>query len=130
ERLAVSLDSGDQEDEHSCFSDNTTNDIIANAVGIQNVLLATYPGGVTGTSFYDVFAAKDKAAADRLKAEVAASVAAAGTIAAPFDQWLREGVADDAPGRQAILKTMDDLSTQTDSLVAAAKSIGISIAVS
>ena len=33
ERMATPLDSGDQEDEHSCFSDNTHRDIITNAQG-------------------------------------------------------------------------------------------------
>jgi putative iron-regulated protein len=37
ERLAIPLDSGDQEDEHSCFSDNTHADLVANVQGIRNV---------------------------------------------------------------------------------------------
>ena len=44
ERIAVALDSGDQEDEHSCFSDNTHNDFIANAKGIYNVYFGVYDG--------------------------------------------------------------------------------------
>ena len=34
--------SQDQEDEHSCFSDNTHRDVVANARGIQNVWLGQY----------------------------------------------------------------------------------------
>lgn len=130
ERMNVAYSERSQEDEHSCFSDNTTNDIIANAVGIQNVLTATYPGGVTGTSLLDVFAAEDEDLAARLRTEVDASVAAARSIPAPFDQHLAEGVADTEPGRVAILTTMDDLGTQTDTIVEAAKAIGIEISVS
>jgi putative iron-regulated protein len=130
ERMNVAYSERSQEDEHSCFSDNTTNDIVGNAIGIQNVLTATYPGGVTGTSFLDVFAAEDEDLAERLRTEVAASVAAAQAIPAPFDQHLAEGVADSEPGRVAILTTMDDLSTQTDTIVEAAKSIGVEISVS
>ena len=37
ERLAVALDSGDQEDEHSCFSDNTKNDFVYDLIGIKQV---------------------------------------------------------------------------------------------
>jgi putative iron-regulated protein len=37
QRLAVALDSGDQEDEHSCFSDTTHQDFVHDLKGIQNV---------------------------------------------------------------------------------------------
>jgi putative iron-regulated protein len=37
ERLAIPLDSRDQEDEHSCFSDNTHADFVANVQGIRDV---------------------------------------------------------------------------------------------
>ena len=45
ERLAVGLDSGDQEDEHSCFSDTTHQDFVYDVKGIENVWNGTYPGG-------------------------------------------------------------------------------------
>jgi putative iron-regulated protein len=61
ERLAVPLDSGDQEDEHSCFSDNTHADFAANVQGIRNVWSGTY-----GTLRI--------AGLDRLAAEVAPEV--------------------------------------------------------
>jgi len=35
ERMEVALNSQDQEDEHSCFSDNTHRDVVTNARGIQ-----------------------------------------------------------------------------------------------
>jgi len=35
ERMEVALNSQDQEDEHSCFSDNTHRDVVTNAKGIQ-----------------------------------------------------------------------------------------------
>lgn len=37
ERLAVALDSGDQEDEHSCFSDTTKQDFVKDLEGIKRV---------------------------------------------------------------------------------------------
>ena len=42
ERLQTALDNGDQEDEHSCFSDNTHRDMAQDARGIQNVWLGEY----------------------------------------------------------------------------------------
>ncbi len=37
ERIAVALDSGDPEDEHSCFADNTHRDFIRNVAGVHAV---------------------------------------------------------------------------------------------
>jgi putative iron-regulated protein len=42
ERMTVALTNQDQEDEHSCFSDNTHTDIQMNFVGIENVYLGRY----------------------------------------------------------------------------------------
>ena len=48
ERMNVAYEQRSQEDEHSCFSDNTTADLLANARGIDMVLTGVYPGGVEG----------------------------------------------------------------------------------
>ncbi len=42
ERMFTAWDNQDQEDEHSCFSDNTHRDIITNFMGVQNVYLGRY----------------------------------------------------------------------------------------
>jgi putative iron-regulated protein len=126
ERMTVAYDARSQEDEHSCFSDNTTNDIIGNAAGVQRVYLGE-AGDVSGTSIYDVVAAVDQDLADQLRDQIAASVASAESIPAPFDQSLAEGVSDDDPGRVAILTTIEDLETQTDSIVAAADLLELSL---
>jgi putative iron-regulated protein len=127
ERLEVALNSQDQEDEHSCFSDNTHRDAVLNATGIENVWLGRYQradGSVlTGPAPRDLVASRDKALAERTSARIAASVAAASAIQAPFD---REIVgAKDAPGRQRIQKTVDSLVQQSKDLVAAANAVGI-----
>ncbi|MDA8444034.1 imelysin family protein [Paracidovorax valerianellae] len=127
ERLEVALNSQDQEDEHSCFSDNTHRDAVTNAQGIQNVWLGQYRRAdgsrVQGPSLRDLVAAKDAALADKTTQQIAASVKAAEAIQAPFD---REIIGEkDAPGRQRIQKTIDSLSAQSKDLVAAANAIGI-----
>ncbi len=127
ERLEVALNSQDQEDEHSCFSDNTHRDAATNAKGIENVWLGRYvrADGSTlqGASLRELVAAKDAALAERTTRQIAASVMAAEAIQAPFD---REIVgAKDAPGRQRIQKTIDSLTQQSKDLVAAANAVGI-----
>lgn len=62
ERMATALDSGDQEDEHSCFSDNTHSDFIYNAQGIQRVFF--------DTGIYTHLKIKDSDLAERLKQQL------------------------------------------------------------
>jgi putative iron-regulated protein len=126
ERMTVAFEARSQEDEHSCFSDNTTNDIVGNATGVQRVFLGE-AGGVDGPGIYDLLAAEDQDLADRLRDEIAASVELAMAIPAPFDQHLVEGVSDDEPGRVAILDTIVGLETQTESIVDAATLLELSL---
>jgi putative iron-regulated protein len=127
ERLEVALNSQDQEDEHSCFSDNTHRDAVLNATGIENVWLGRYTRAdgtvMSGPSPRDLVAAKNPVQAERTSTQIAASVAAASAIQAPFD---REIVgAKDAPGRQRIQKTVNSLVQQSKDIVAAANAVGI-----
>ncbi|KQW67927.1 imelysin family protein [Methylibium sp. Root1272] len=127
ERLEVALNSQDQEDEHSCFSDNTHRDAVTNAKGIQNVWQGSYKradgSAVQGASLRDLVAAKDAALADRTTQTISASLAAAEAIQPPFDREIVGG--KDAPGRQRIQKTIDSLTQQSKELVAAANAVGI-----
>lgn len=127
ERLEVALASQDQEDEHSCFSDNTHRDAVNNALGIQNVWLGRYQRAdgslLQGPALRDLVAAQDAALAERLSAQIATSVAAAEKIQAPFDQEILG--AKDAPGRLRIQATIDSLTAQSKLLVEAAGAIGI-----
>lgn len=127
ERLEVALASQDQEDEHSCFSDNTHRDVVNNAKGIQNVWLGQYKraDGTTleGPSLRDLVNDKNPALAERTSKQIAASVAAAEGIQAPFD---REIVgAKDAAGRLRVQKTIASLVQQSKDLVESANAAGI-----
>ncbi len=127
ERMEVALNTQDQEDEHSCFSDNTHRDIVNNAQGIQNVWTGTYVRAdgrrLSGASLQALVAAKDAAVAERTTQHIAESVAAAQAIQAPFDREIIGGAS--APGRQRIQKTINSLVQQSKDLVAAANALGI-----
>ena len=127
ERLEVALASQDQEDEHSCFSDNTHRDAVTNAMGIQNVWLGRYvrTGGaaVSGPSLRDLVAAKNPQLAERVSTQIAASVAATEGIQAPFDREIVGG--REAPGRLRVQKAIDSLTQQSKDLVEAAGAVGI-----
>ena len=129
ERMQVAYEARSQEDEHSCFSDNTVADIVANALGVQRVYLGQY-GGVTGPGIIDLVAEEDAELADTLEEQINRSVTLARSIPSPFDNLLAEGLSDSDPGRQAILNTIVSLEDQTDNIVAAAEELGITISVS
>jgi putative iron-regulated protein len=127
ERMEVALNTQDQEDEHSCFSDNTHRDIVANALGIENVWLGRFKRAdgntLQGPSLRALVAGRDAALAERATKQIASSVAAAQAIQAPFDREILGG--KEAPGRQRIQKTIDSLVQQSKDLVDAAAAIGI-----
>jgi putative iron-regulated protein len=65
----VGINNSGQEDEHSCFSDNTHRDVYTNALGIMNVLFGNYKdGSIEGASIYDLVKQEDEAQAAKLKA--------------------------------------------------------------
>jgi putative iron-regulated protein len=127
ERMEVALASQDQEDEQSCFSDNTHRDIVNGALGIENVWLARYrraDGSVLqGPSLRDLVAKRDAALAVRATQQIAKSVALARAIQPPFDREIVGG--RDAPGRQRVQATVDSLTQQSKDLVEAAAALGI-----
>ena len=125
ERMEVALNSQDQEDEHSCFSDNTHRDVVNNAKGIQNVWLGQFErldgSTLQGPGVRDLVAAKNPALAEKTTAQLAASVAGAEAIPAPFDRAIAKGSA----GRPAIEKTVASLVAQSKLLVESASAVGI-----
>ncbi len=127
ERLEVAMNTQDQEDEHSCFSDNTHRDVVTDAVGIQNVWLGRYArrdGTVLqGPSLQALVAAADAGAADKTTRDIAATVAAANAIQPPFDREIVGG--KDAPGRKRVQAVIDALIQQSKDLPQAAAAIGV-----
>ena len=128
ERMTVAYEERSQEDEHSCFSDNTAADIVGNARGIQMVYTGDY-GLVDGLGIMDLVAAVDEDLAVRLHREISRSVALASSIPSPFDLHLRATIPNNDPGRESVIRTIESLEGQTDSIVSAAEKIGITISV-
>lgn len=127
ERMEVALNTQDQEDEQSCFSDNTHRDIVNNALGIENVWLGRFrrrDGSLLqGPSLRDLVAGRDAAQAERTTRQIAASVAAAQAIQPPFDREIIGSKS--APGPMRVRATIDSVLAQARELGAAANAIGI-----
>jgi len=112
ERLTVAYETRAQENEHSCFSDNTHEDLRFDAVGIENVCLGRYQGSVQGVGLVALVRSSNPSLAVELERNVAASLEAIRAIPAPFDQAILGD--DSSPGRQAIERAMLALRTEAD----------------
>lgn len=114
ERLLVAWDTRAQEDEHSCFSDTTDQDVIYDAIGLQNVFSGTYirtdKTKVSGLGIRDVVRYFDEAIHENLEKVVNGAVGAARAIPSPFDQAILGD--DNDPGRKAILHCVELLEDQ------------------
>ncbi len=128
ERMAVAVEQ-DQEDEHSCFSDNTHRDIYANAKGVDNVIFGRY-GTITGPSFYDLVlqenedqGAKLKTAAEDAQAKVDVILAAI-TDTKKFDGLIGE---ETLTSGGIIIQAVNSLKAQASEISASASAIAIQL---
>lgn len=69
ERIAVAVLTPSEEDEHSCFSDNTHRDIVQNFKGFVDILKGQYQGQKMGPALFDTLSEQDQSAiAERIEA--------------------------------------------------------------
>jgi len=123
ERLAVAYETRDQEQEHSCFSDTTGDDLVANQRGIVTILRGCGENDATGV--VELVRAKDAAAAEHLERCLGATLAAVRAIPAPFDRAFHG--ADEAPGRTAIRAAMQALDQQAEAITIAGRLLGFDL---
>jgi len=113
ERLQAALSSGDQEDEHSCFSDNTHRDMVGDVQGVLNAWdgLYTRPDGseLSGVGVRDVVEVEDATLAAEVDARLRESVVLAEALQSPFDQEIAPG---NAEGNARVQALVDSLRTQ------------------
>ncbi|SEQ07544.1 putative iron-regulated protein [Devosia sp. YR412] len=120
ERMKLGLLLHDPEEEHDCFSDNTHNSHLNDAVGIQNVYLGKYTrvdgSVIEGPSLSDVIASKDAALDTEIKALLDDTVAKMHVMAEraeggeAYDQQIGEG---NAEGNAVVQAAIDGLIAQT-----------------
>jgi putative iron-regulated protein len=100
ERMYVAYELQDQEDEHSCFSDTTHNDIYFNFVGVKNILTDEY----NGVSFVQMVELKDPSLSLKISDSLIELEKNFLKFPAPFDQAIFSN-----EGRLQIKKLVDDL---------------------
>jgi putative iron-regulated protein len=104
ERMTVAVGNADQEDEHSCFSDNTHRDIILNLQGVINVYQGKY-GTIDGASLEDLVQQASQETYNDTNAAVTLSLSKANAILNPFDLAISGG-ATSTEGAKVIAAAM------------------------
>ncbi len=119
ERIAVAVLTPSEEDEHSCFSDNTHRDILLNYQGFVDVLK-------TGDkSLYDLVDTETRTELDALIASIDLKVAAVDAAAAAthFDYQIKEG----SDTRSTIIDMKNDMRELGDLMVDVAADLDIDL---
>ena len=127
ERIAVAVLTPSEEDEHSCFSDNTHRDIALNYQGIKNVLLGEYKGEKVGPAFIDNLSTEEQAEIATLMADIETRIATINTLATTtmhFDYQIRP---ENEESVQNIVTLKNQLRRLGDQMVTVSKAYGISL---
>ncbi len=133
ERMQLGLMLHDPEEEHDCFSDNTSVSHFYDGLGIQNVYTGQYQNVsgklVSGPSLMDLVREKDAALADELANDLQASVDALQVLVVSqnegkaYDQLIAEG---NDSGNAMVQNAIDALIGQTRNIDRAMTALGVS----
>ena len=116
ERIAVAVLTPSEEDEHSCFSDNTHRDIANNYLGFKNVLTATYKGKKYGTSLLDATDPQTKERILALMKSIEEKINSIDDVAKTKDHYEYQ-IRPESPRSKVIVKRRDQLRKLGDEMV-------------
>ncbi len=126
ERIFTAYDNQNQEDEHSCFSDNTHRDIITNLQGIENVYKGSYTrldgSVVEGAGLEEVVAAANPDMDAQMQTLLETSETQAQNIPVPFDQAIVN-----EESREQVLELVMTLLDTGDMIAEASSTLGLTI---
>lgn len=128
ERIAVAVLTPSEEDEHSCFSDNTHRDLDTNYKGFRNALMGTYNGVHYGPSAYDNLDQDTKNKILNLMSSIEKKIVSINTVAnnsRHFDYQIHPT----DPQAKVIVKLKNELRKLGDEMISVAKQNGINLSV-
>ena len=128
ERIAVAVLTPSEEDEHSCFSDNTHRDIVTNYQGFKNLLMGTYKGVDYGAAPIDALSVEAKKEILELLAQIESKIDSINAIAQTsrhFDYQIHPT----DPQAKVIVKLKNELRKLGDKMVEVASANGINLSV-
>ena len=127
ERMVVAVENQNQEDEQSCFSDNTHRDIYSNAQSINNIINGSYKttdgSSISGTSLLDVLKLVSASDANTLSSTATEVMNKVETIsnAGHFDHQIMTETIDNFDN--PVMSAVKSLRKQGDELAKAGKLI-------
>jgi putative iron-regulated protein len=124
ERIAVALESKDQEDEHSCFSDNTNADVVNDIRGIRMVYSGRF-GKIAGPSVEGLIREADPALAQSIGRQIAATLAKAKAFPATFETMIAAPAG--SAENEAVADVITGLEAQGRDLARAAEALGVTV---
>lgn len=124
ERMAVALESKDQEDEHSCFSDNTNADVVNDIKGIRMVYRGQFEQ-ISGPSVDDLVADADADLAGELRRKIDATLTKVQAFPATFETMIAAKAG--SPENKAISDVVAALEEQGADLAKAAKLLDVKV---
>lgn len=128
ERMDNAYETKEQEEEHSCFSDTTLDNLYNDAVGIKNAYIGGTGNGNVADGSVGINAlvkAKDAALDEKVMKDLQAALDAIKAIPAPFDQAILGN--DDSPGRTKVKEAIDACSELAASIAKVATLLNITI---
>jgi len=126
ERIAVAVLTPSEEDEHSCFSDNTHRDILNNYLGFRNILTATYKGKSYGTSLLDAVDTQTKTKILDLMASIETKINQIDKVAKTKEHFDYQ-IKSTSPQSKVIVKLKNEMRKLGDEMVNVAKANKISL---
>ena len=123
ERMFVAYSNQNQEDEHSCFSDNTHRDIRLNLQGIANVYRGSY-SNVSGISLEDIITSTNPTLGAEITTALALAETSVEATATPFDYAIT-----DAGQRPQVANAVTELQALGDKFVEGGIALGINITI-
>ena len=126
ERVAVAVLTPSEEDEHSCFSDNTHRDLVKNYEGFKNILTSTYNGKKYGESLLDSLNKDDKDRVLKLMSDIEEKIESVDKIAktqAHFDYQIKP----EHPQAKVLVKLKNELRKLGDEMITVAKANNIKL---
>jgi putative iron-regulated protein len=122
ERMEVAVGNASQEDEHSCFSDNTHRDIALNLQSVINIYKGNY-GAVDGASLEDLVKQANSEVYNTTDLSINSGLTKVAAILAPFDLAVSGGT-DSVEGKK-VMEAAKELKTLGANLLAGAAKMGI-----
>ena len=128
ERIAVAVLTPSEEDEHSCFSDNTHRDIARNYQGFKNVLTGTYAGKKYGAALIDAVDAKSKEEITTLMTKIEEKIEKVDALAKSTEHFDYQ-IQPDNKNAKTIVKLKNEMRKLGDMVVVVATANGVKLSV-